>query len=76
MVGTSSPFSMPAIEYVTFNGPCVSVAGTVNIWWNFQGETSSIAWICGEVVILLDWPKIAGRDIDDPCASFIAILYC
>ena len=49
-VGASSPTGGPSIEYVTFNGPWFSVAGSVKIWWNFRGAISSIACSSGDFI--------------------------
>jgi hypothetical protein len=38
------------MEYVTFNWPCLFVAGSVKTWWNFRGEKIVIAWSSDEGV--------------------------
>lgn len=49
IVGTSSPISGPAIAYVTFNFPCLSVSGRVKIWCSFRGAMILIACSSGEM---------------------------
>ena len=49
IVGTSSPISGPAIAYVTFNVPCLSVSGSVKIWCSFRGAMILMACSSGEV---------------------------